>query len=314
MAASVVVPAASVATRFSDGTTSTGTTGFQHQTASGITMLANVTTGVAATAFPSSYGDLSLATAATINSLRQAFQIQRLLERDARGGTRYVEILKSHFGVVSPDFRLQRPEFLGGGSVAININPVAQTSVTSTTPLGQLAGYGVAAKSGLGFTKSFVEHSIVLGLVMVRADLSYQQGLPRMFSRRTRYDFYWPAFAHLGEQAVLNQEIYCQGALAPTVDAATFGYQERWSEYRYAASKITGQFRSEHATPLDAWHLAQKFTAVPVLGDTFIQEAPPVSRVIAVPSQPEIIFDSLFSVACTRPMPTYSVPGLIDHF
>lgn len=258
--------------------------------------------------------DLSSATAATINSLRQAFQIQRLLERDARGGTRYTEILRSHFGVVSPDARLQRPEYLGGGTVRVNINPVTQTSATdAVTPQGNLAAYGVAGGSGIGFSKSFVEHSTIIGLVEVRADLSYWQGIGRMWSRRTRYDFYWPAFAHLGEQAVLNKELYYQNN--PAVDDAVFGYQERWAEYRYAPSRITGKFRSGLAGgSLDVWHLAQEFSALPTLGQTFIEDAPPVSRVVAVVDEPQFLFDSHFSVKCVRPMPTYSVPGLIDHF
>jgi hypothetical protein len=267
--------------------------------------------------------DLSTATGVTINSMRQAFQIQKLLERDARGGTRYVEILKSHFGVTSPDARLQRPEFLGGGTIAVNINPVTQTSGTPTTPSvpgntpqGNLAGYGIAAGKGQGFTKSFVEHSIILGIVCVRADLSYQQGLPRMFSRKSRYDFYWPAFSHLGEQAVLNKEIYWQeNETAPGFgNDDVFGYQERWAEYRYFPSKITGKFRSTDPQPLDFWHLAQKFENLPVLGEEFIKEHVPVDRVIAVPSEPEFIFDSHIQIKCTRPMPTYSVPGYIDHF
>lgn len=258
--------------------------------------------------------DLSNATAATINSLRQAFQIQKLLERDARGGTRYVEILKSHFGVTSPDARLQRPEFLGGGSIPVIINPVAQTSQTdvAVSPQGNLAAYGVAGASNIGFTKSFVEHSIIVGLICARADLTYQQGLPRMFSRRTRYDFYWPAFAHLGEQAVLNKEIYAQGT---GDDDLVFGYQERWAEYRYYPSKVTGQMRSSYAQPLDAWHLAQDFAALPVLTDpAFIESSTPLDRVVAVPAEPHFLFDSHFKMKCTRPMPTYSVPGLIDHF
>ncbi|AYQ58202.1 putative VP1 [Microviridae sp.] len=257
--------------------------------------------------------DLSNATAATINSLRQAFQIQKLLERDARGGTRYIEILRSHFGVVSPDARLQRPEYLGGGSVDVIINPVTQTSSTdATTPQGNLAAYGVAGGSGIGFTKSFVEHCTLIGLVMARADISYQQGIDRMWSRRTRHDFYWPAFANLGEQAVLNKEIFFAGNAAQ--DEAVFGYQERWAEYRYFPSKITGKFRSDSGSGLDAWHLAQNFTDLPVLGDTFIQEDPPVDRVISVPAEPHFLFDSHFRIQCVRPMPTYSIPGLIDHF
>lgn len=265
----------------------------------------------AADSMPQVYADLSSATASTINTLREAFQLQRLLERDARAGTRYTEIIQAHFGVTSPDSRQQRPEYLGGSSTRININTVAQTSVTSTTPLGQLAGYGVGVDNFHGFTKSFTEHSIIIGLASVRADLTYQQGLHKMFSRRTRNDFYLPALANLGEQAVLNKEIYTQGTAA---DDQVFGYQERWAEYRHFPSKITGKFRSTYATPLDAWHLSQKFTALPTLNSTFIEDNPPVARVIAVPSQPHIIFDSYFQLKCARPMPVFSVPGLIDHF
>lgn len=271
-----------------------------------------LTFGLAGHELESMEADLSTATSVTINSLREAFQIQRLMERDARGGTRYVEILRSHFGVVSPDYRLQRPEYLGGGSIPINVNPVVQTSSTdATSPQGNLAAYGTGAGSGIGFSKSFTEHCVILGLVNVRADLSYQQGLPRMFSRRTRYDFYWPALAHLGEQAVLNKEIYAQGTAD---DDLVFGYQERWAEYRYFPSKITGKFRSTDATPLDAWHLAQEFTGLPALNAAFIEENPPLSRCVAVTTEPQFLFDSHFSIKCTRPMPTYSVPGMIDHF
>jgi hypothetical protein len=256
--------------------------------------------------------DLSAASAATINSLREAFQIQKLYERDARGGTRYTEIIQSHFGVTSPDQRLQRPEYLGGGSFPVIINPIAQTSETASgTPQGNLTGYGVAMGNRAGFTKSFVEHCVIIGLASVRADLTYQQGIPRMFSRRERFDYYWPSFAHLGEQAVLNKEIYADGSSA---DDDVFGYQERYAEYRYGMSKITGKLRSTASTPLDSWHLAQEFTSLPTLNDTFIQENPPVDRVIAVSSEPHFIFDSYLSLTCARPMPTYSVPGLIDHF
>ena len=256
--------------------------------------------------------DLTNATAATINQLRQAFQIQKLYERDARGGTRYIEVVKSHFGVTSPDARLQRPEYLGGGQSNINIAPVAQTSSTDgTSPQGNLAAFGTAGISGHGFTKSFTEHCVLLGLVSVRADLTYQQGLNRMFSRSTRWDFYWPALAHIGEQAILNQEIYTQG---DANDALVFGYQERFAEYRYKPSVLTGAFRSNAATSLDNWHLAQDFSALPALNSTFIQETPPVSRVVAVTTEPEFIFDSWFSLRCARPMPMYGVPGLIDHF
>lgn len=261
---------------------------------------------------PDIYADLSQATAASINILRQAFQVQKLLERNARGGTRYTEIIQAHFGVVSPDSRLQRPEYLGGSSTRININSVAQTSATSgTAALGDLAGFGVAADRFHGFSKSFTEHMVIIGLVNVRADLTYQQGLPRMFSRSTKYDFYWPALANLGEQAVLNKEIYAQGTAA---DYSVFGYQERWGEYRYKPSMITGKFRSTYSTPLDFWHLSQKFTSLPTLNSTFIEDNPPLSRAIAVPSEPQFIFDAYFQLSCARPMPMYSVPGLIDHF
>lgn len=264
------------------------------------------------------YADLSQATAATINQLRQSFAIQRLLERDARGGTRYTEIIRSHFGVASPDARLQRPEYLGGGTTTIQINPIAQTSATgqtgATTPLGNLASMGTALAHNHGFTQSFVEHGVIIGLVSIRADLTYQQGLAKMWSRSTRYDFYFPAFSHLGEQAVLNKEIYVTGN---AIDEDVFGYQERWAEYRYNPSRISGLFRSTSTGTLDAWHLAQKFNTLPTLGNTFIEERPPLDRTLAVGSAAngkQFIFDSFFNVRKARPMPLYSVPGLIDHF
>ena len=258
------------------------------------------------------YADLSQAEPISINSLRQAFQLQKLLERDARGGTRYAEILRSHFGVISPDSRLQRPEYLGGSSAPVSINPVQQTSSTDyTSPQGNLAAFGLVNSQFHGFSKSFVEHCVIIGLVNVRADLTYQQGIHRMFSRQNRYDYYWPALAHIGEQAVLNKEIYAQGTPA---DNDVFGYQERYAEYRYFPSRITGKFRSTYAQSLDAWHLSQKFNSLPVLNAEFIQDNPPLGRVIAVPSEPQFIFDSYISLRCARPMPTYSVPGLVDHF
>ena len=258
------------------------------------------------------YADLTSATAATINELREAFQIQRLYERDARGGTRYTEIIQSHFGVTSPDARLQRPEYLGGGRDAVNIHPISQTSSTDgTTPQGNMSAFGTTGFGGHGFSKSFTEHCVIIGLINVYADLTYQQGLNRMFSRQDRWDFYWPALAHLGEQAVLNKEIYAQGTAD---DDAVFGYQERFAEYRYKPSMVTGQMRSNYATSLDVWHLAQDFTALPALNASFIEENPPIDRVIAVPSEPHIILDAYFDLKCARPMPTYSVPGLIDHF
>jgi len=264
------------------------------------------------------YADLSTATAATINQLRQSFQIQKLLERDARGGTRYTEIIRAHFGVVSPDARLQRPEYIGGGSTSININPIAQTSGTNasgtTTPMGTLAAMGTALAHNHGFTYSATEHGVIIGMVSVRADLTYQQGLARMWSRSTRYDFYFPAFATLGEQAVLNKEIYVRG---DANDNNVFGYQERWAEYRYYPSRISSLFRSTAAGTIDGWHLAQKFTSLPTLNTTFIQDNPPVSRVVAVGAAAngqQFIFDSFFDCKKARPMPMYSVPGLIDHF
>lgn len=265
------------------------------------------------------YADLSTATAATINSLRQSFQIQKLLERDARGGTRYTEILRAHFGVISPDARLQRPEFLGGGSLPVVVNPVAQTTATGltggNTPQANLSGFSLAAGSNIGFSKSFVEHGYIIGLVSARCDMTYQQGLRKLWQRSTRYDFYWPAFANLGEQAVLTSEIYSDGSAN---DSNVFGYQERWAEYRYFPGQVTGTFRSTAATPLDVWHVAQKFAAAPSLNQAFIEE--PVGsnsglyRTLAVPTESHFLFDSHFRIKSTRPMPLYSVPGLIDHF
>nr|UXQ88002.1 MAG: major capsid protein [Microvirus sp.] len=257
--------------------------------------------------------DLSAATGNTINAIRQAFQIQKLLERDARGGTRYTEIVRSHFGVISDDARLQRPEYLGGGSTRINVHPVAQTSTATSqpTPQGNLAAFVTGGGPSKGFKKSFTEHCVVLGFAMVRADLTYQQGLPRMFSRNTRFDFYWPAFAHLGEQEIKTKEIYADGSGS---DETIFGYQERYAEYRYKPSQITGKFRSQDPLSLDVWHLAQDFPAAPALNDAFISEDPPIDRVVAVPSEPQFLFDSWFNITHVRPMPAYSVPGLIDHF
>ena len=257
--------------------------------------------------------DLTSATAATINQLREAFQVQRIYERDARAGTRYTEIIKGHFGVQSPDARLQRPEYLGGGSTPVNINPVAQTTQTldTGTPQGNLAAFGTVHFNRHGFTKSFTEHMVLMGIMMVRADLTYQQGINRMWSRQTRFDFYYPALAHLGEQAVLSKEIYADGTAG---DQDVWGYQERFAEYRYKPSLITGLFRSNATASLDAWHLSQEFASRPVLAESFISEFPPVDRVIAVPTEPHFIFDSYFKLHCTRPMPLYSVPGMIDHF
>jgi len=266
--------------------------------------------------YPSNlYADLSTATAATINSLRQAFQIQRIYERDARGGTRYTELIQSHFGVTSPDARLQRAEYLGGGSAPINVNPIAQTTQTGvtggTTPLGNLGAMGTFNHNGYGFSKSFTEHCLLIGLINVRADLNYQQGLNKMWSRQTRFDFYWPALAQIGEQAVLNQEIM---ATATATDTQVFGYQERYAEYRYKPSIVTGQFRSNFAQTLDSWHLAQNFGSLPALNASFIVDNPPIARVVAVTNQPQFLLDTYFQLHCARPMPVFGVPGNIDRF
>lgn len=262
-----------------------------------------------------SYGlvaDMSSVSAATINSLRQAFMLQRYYEIDARGGTRYTEKLQAHFGVTNPDARLQRPEFLGSHSSMMNINPVTQTSSTdSTTPQGNLAAFGLNAQRYHAFTKSFSEFGYIIGLINVRADLTYQQGVNKMWLRSDVLDFYWPSFAHLGEQAIENIEIYCQGN---DDDKKVFGYQERYAEYRYKPSLITGQFRSTYKEPLDIWHLSQKFSSLPTLSDEFIQDHPPISRVVAVPSYPHFLLDVKFNLKCIRPMPMFGIPGMMGHF
>jgi len=263
---------------------------------------------------PKLQADLTDATAVTINDLRLGFQTQRMFERDARGGPRYTEIVRSHFGVISPDSRLQRAEYLGGGSSYVNISPIAQQGATfdeiASTPQGNLAAIGTAQLNNHGFSKSFTEHSVIIGLVSVRADLTYQQGLNRMWSRQTRFDFYWPSLAHLGEQAILNKEIFVDSA----TDDDVFGYQEAYAEYRYKPSVITGKFRSNDPQSLDVWHLSQEFANLPALNSEFIEDNPPIDRVVAVPSEPDFLFDSYFQLRCVRPMPLYGVPGLIDHF
>ena len=246
-----------------------------------------------------------------INQLRTAVQIQRLLERDARGGTRYIEIIRSHFGVTSPDARLQRPEYLGGGRSMVNVTPVAQTGETGTTPQGTLTAVGTSSTQGHGFAKSFVEHGYIIGLVNVRADLTYQQGLPRQLTRSTRYDFYWPALAGLGEQAILKKEIFVTGT---STDEDVFGYIPRWDEYRYGKSQVTGKFASDATGSLDLWHLAQDFASQPALNQTFIEEDVPMSRVQAVTTEPDFIGDFWFSQKWARAMPTFGVPGMMDRF
>jgi len=262
------------------------------------------------------YADLTSATASTINDLRQAFQIQKLQERDARGGTRYTELLLSHFGVRSSDQRLQRPELLTTASMAVGITQVPQTSGTAAadgytpTPQGNLSAYGIAGGSA-GFTKAFTEHGYIIGFISARADLTYQTGIDRHWTRSTKYDHYWPALAKIGEQAVKNREIYATGT---ATDDDIFGYQERWAEMRQNLSKITGLFRSKADASLDAWHLSQDFDATPALNNTFIQDDPPIDRVIAVQDEPHFLLDCYFQHKATRPLPADGAPGYIDHF
>lgn len=259
------------------------------------------------------YADLSAVSAITINGLRTAFQMQKFYERLARGGSRYTEVLRSFFGVVSPDARLQRPEFLGSFTKMVMVNPIAQTSATDdTSPQGNLSAYGVTASNFHGFTKSFVEHGYIIGFVCARADLTYQQGINKMWLRSTVYDFYWPTFAHLGEQAIELREIYAQGTEA---DTTVFGYQERYAEYRYKPSQVTGKFRSAvTGGNLDVWHLSQFFKNAPTLNEEFITENPPIKRILAVPSEPEFLLDIGFRYTTVRPMPMFGTPGLVDHF
>lgn len=252
---------------------------------------------------------------ATINQLRMAFQIQKLYERDARGGTRYIEILKSHFGVTSPDARLQRPEYLGGNRIPITINQVVQNSgsMNGETPQGTTTAYSLTTDVHQEFTKSFVEHGFIIGVMVARYDHTYQQGLERFWSRRDRFDFYWPVFANIGEQAILNKEIYATGQDS---DSEVFGYQEAWADYRYKPSRVSGEMRSNAKTPLDSWHLADDYEALPTLSDSWIREEPNnVNRVLAVTSEVsnQLFCDLYIQNRTTRPMPVYSIPGLIDH-
>lgn len=264
--------------------------------------------------------NLAGATAATVNALRTAFQLQIALERDARSGTRYTEIVRGRFGIISPDSRLQRPEYLGGGRINVSMNPVPSTTAIAAGPItnvGSLGAYGTVVGGTPTIVQSFTEHGVIIGLVQVSADLNYQQGVNKMFLRRTRDDFYWPEYAHLGEQAIQSREIYTDGGgseAAGTGDWSTFAYQERYAEMRYKPSIITGKLRSSDPGTLDSWHLALHFSSRPTLNQTFIEDQPPFSRVVAVPSEPHFIVDAHFDYTHTRPMPTYSVPGYIDHF
>ncbi len=262
------------------------------------------------------YADLSTATAATINDIRLAFQTQRLLERDARSGTRYVETLKAHWGVTSPDHRLQRAEFLGGGSTAINITPSPQQSAAPATPLerdhlGKLGAVGTVSGTH-SFSKSFVEHGVLIGLVNVRGDLTYSQGMARMWQKSTRYDFFYPVLAGIGEQATLNQEIWADGTAN---DILVFGYQERYGEYRFSPSRLSGLMRVDAPSPLSTWHLSEDFGSLPTLGSSFITAnlGVPLDRAIAVPSEPHFVADFYFDIKAARPMPTYGIPGNIDR-
>ena len=284
--------------------------GFAGNTESSITMSAQAASTYLGN---DSYVDLDTSSIFTINSLRTAFQMQKFYERLARGGSRYTEVLRSFFGVVSPDARLQRPEFLGSFTKMVNVNPIAQTSATDgTSPQGNLSAYGVTAAKFHGFTKSFVEHGYIFGFVCARADLTYQQGINKMWLRSTVYDFYWPTFAHLGEQAIELREIYAQGSEA---DNLVFGYQERYAEYRYKPSQITGKFRSSVVKgSLDKWHLSQFFLNAPTLNEEFIVENPPIKRIIAVTDEPEFLLDVGFRYTTVRPMPMFGTPGLVDHF
>lgn len=252
---------------------------------------------------------------ATINQLRMAFQIQKLYERDARGGTRYIEILKSHFGVTSPDARLQRPEYLGGNRIPITINQVVQNSGTMSgeTPQGTTTAYSLTTDVHQEFTKSFVEHGFIIGVMVARYDHTYQQGLERFWSRKDRFDYYWPVFANIGEQAILNKEIYASGQ---DTDDEVFGYQEAWADYRYKPSRVSAEMRSNAKTPLDSWHLADDYSSLPILSDSWIREDPNnVNRVLAVTSEvsDQLFCDLYVQNRTTRPMPVYSIPGLIDH-
>lgn len=293
------------------------------ESGAGSTVNTNISTGNGTMIWedPNLQADLSSATAATINAIREAFQLQRLFERDARGGTRYTEIVRSHFGVVSPDQRLQRPEYLGGGSSRFTQHPVAKTASEGTGKVGTLSGFGTSSFSGRGFHKSFTEHGVIIGLASIRADLKYQQGMERMWSRQTRFDYYWPSLAHLGEQTVLNKEIFADGSAN---DDLAFGFQERYAEYRYKPSRVAGRMRSNARfipgsgsagdATLDYWHFAQDFASLPMLNEEFIEEDPAINRTIAVFLEPAFIVDVWFNFQCVRPMPTYSVPGFVDHF
>lgn len=258
--------------------------------------------------------DLTQATSATINQLRLAFQIQKIYEKDARGGTRYIEILSNHFGVTSPDSRLQRPEYLGGNRMLINVNQVVQNSESATTPQGTTTAYSLTVDNHSDFTHSFVEHGLLIGLCVARYDHTYQQGLERFWMRKNRFDFYWPSLASIGEQPVYNYQIFCQDS--ESANNGVFGYQEAWAEYRYKPNRVAGEMRSGIDKSLDVWHLADNYTQLPTLSDTWIEEDKTnVDRCLAVTSKVsnQLFGDFYVRNICTRPMPLFSIPGLIDH-
>ena len=265
--------------------------------------------------------EIASTTLLTINQLRQAFQVQKFYERLGYGGSRYIEILKSMFGVTSPDARLQRPEYLGGNRIPINVSQVVQTSQTGSTPQGNVSAMSFTTDYHSDFTKSFVEHGYIIGLMCVRYKHVYQQGIERMWSRKTRFDFYWPLFANLGYQPILNKEIYAQGDKVvdlngDIIDDQVFGYQEAWSEYRYKPSRVSGMMRSTYSSPLDVWHLGDKYNQLPALSDDWIREdSAPIQRVIAASQKlvDELLCDILVKNKTTQPMPVYSIPGLVDH-
>ena len=287
---------------------STADSAYRNFDSSGTDLVMDTTTAGSGT--PNSqelYADLTTATGVSINALRESVAIQRLLERDARGGTRYVEHIKAHFGVTSPDYRLQRPEYLGGGKSLLNVAPVANTSGTATEDQGELRGVGTGIIRGHSWAKSFTEHGYIIGIVRARGDITYFQGLDKLWSRSTRYDFYLPALANLGEQSVLNKELYISNGAN---DDLVFGYQERWAEYRTKRSRITGKLNPDATGALSHWHLAEDFGSLPSLNQTFIEDQTPMSRVTTVDTEPDFLLDVWFNYKCARPMPVFSIPSL----
>ena len=308
-------PQSSLQFMFDDGTTLDQSYGLAARGTSGSATITTAATPGAQDLSPRNlFAELDEVTAVTINQLRQAFQLQKFLERDARSGTRYIEVIKSHFGVTNPDFRLQRPEYLGGCHENIRFTTIAQTTqtLTDSTPQGNLAAMGTVSGTSRCFNKSFTEHGYIIGIASVYSDLTYQQGLNRMWQRETRVDYFWPVFAHLGEQEIYNSEIYASGD--PAVDKAVFGYQERYAEYRYHPNRISADFRSSNTASLDVWHYAEDFAALPVLNGNFIENNAPVKRNSAVQTEPDLIADFYFGLSCVRPMPMYGTPGFVDHF